>query len=142
MMLMLGRLMTAALMVAGLIAVGGPAANAVECQDGDITPAQNGTYSLCVTGMWVHIDQQLCVDYPQHPYCTGAAATTSSTPPPAAPPPPVVVPPPVIPPPVPYVPYIPPPSAYVPNMGVPAGCTWVDGYTKKNGTRVRGHVRC
>jgi hypothetical protein len=30
-----------------------------------------------------------------------------------------------------------------PNVdGTHAGCTWVDGYTKSNGTHVRGHWRC
>ena len=50
--------------------------------------------------------------------------------------PPAVAPPPVNPP---YVPYVPNgPSVDVPNIG----CTWVNGYTKKNGTQVRGYYRC
>lgn len=41
--------------------------------------------------------------------------------------------------PTPYAPLVPnAPSANVPNIG----CTWVNGYTKKNGTRVSGYYRC
>ncbi|WP_231737713.1 DUF732 domain-containing protein [Mycobacterium sp. IS-1742] len=62
-------------------------------------------------------------------YCPSGAAGSA----PAAP---VIAPPPANPP---YTPPVPDaPSANVPNIG----CTWVDGYTKKNGTRVRGHYRC
>lgn len=64
-----------------------------------------------------------------------AAPPGSATPAPAAPP--VVVPPaPVVN--SPTAPYIPTPSFDGPNLG----CTWVNGYTKKNGKNVRGHWRC
>lgn len=33
-----------------------------------------------------------------------------------------------------------PDSPYINNPGI--GCTWVNGYTRSDGTRVRGHVRC
>lgn len=64
-----------------------------------------------------------------------SAPHSSATPAPAAPP--AVVPPP---PPAdtPNVPYVPAPRANAPSTG----CTWVDAYTKKNGTHVRGHWRC
>lgn len=65
-------------------------------------------------------------------YCPEAATGRAPVAPPIAPP--VVAP--AGPPNVPYVPNA--PSANVPN----AGCTWVDGYTRKNGTRVKGHFRC
>lgn len=140
MLLLWGRLLASVLMVVSLTSVGISPAEATACQDGEITPAAGGTYSICVTGMWVHIERLLCVDYPQHPYC--AATAPAST---APPPPPPAEPSPAIPPSMPYLPglpYVPPPSAYVPNVGMPSGCTWVNGYTKKNGTRVRGHMRC
>lgn len=115
------------------------------CLNGDVVPAAGGTYSLCVTGQWVHVDRQLCIDYPQSPYCGAGApttpVTTSATPaplaPPAVPPPPAAY--------IPDVPYIPvaPVAPLMPSLNVPnIGCTWVNGYTKKNGTRVRGHWRC
>lgn len=60
-------------------------------------------------------------------YCPGVAANDE----PAAP---VTAPPPVLP---------PVPAPNVPNVNAPGvGCTWVDGYTRKNGTRVSGHYRC
>ena len=30
----------------------------------------------------------------------------------------------------------------IPYVNVPYGCTWVDGYTRSNGTYVNGHIRC
>lgn len=34
-------------------------------------------------------------------------------------------------------------SPYVPNMDAPnIGCTWVSGYTRKDGTSVSGYMRC
>ncbi|BCI52228.1 hypothetical protein NIIDNTM18_15060 [Mycolicibacterium litorale] len=62
-------------------------------------------------------------------YCPGGTAGSV----PAAP---VIAPPPVNTPSTP--PVLDAPSANVPNIG----CTWVNGYTKKDGTRVRGHYRC
>lgn len=72
-------------------------------------------------------------------YCPDAAAGNQ----PVAPLPiaPVTAPPFLVPPPtgIPYIPNLPnAPSLDVPNFG----CTWVNGYTRKDGTHVRGHYRC
>ncbi len=71
-------------------------------------------------------------------YCPEAAPGSQAVAP--APITPVTAPPVFVPPAsTPYIPAL--PSA--PSIGVPSiGCTWVDGYTKKDGTRVRGHYRC
>ena len=128
-------------LVCGAVA-SAPSALAADCEEGAIAPADDGsgTYSQCLGGVWVYVNQQLCVDFPDFsPHCTGIppTETTSSSTPPPVPPPPVVAPPPV----VVDTPYVPVPS--VPNMSVPGvGCTWVNGYTKKNGTSVRGYWRC
>lgn len=122
----------AAITLASGLSVGQPIASAAVCEESSISPAEDGsgTYSLCVGGEWVHIDQQLCVDYPDFaPNCVPTSTPTSSSTPTPAPPPPVVVPPPAAP---------SAPSANVPGLG----CTWVDGYTRKSGTRVKGHFRC
>lgn len=122
--------------LAGSSYAGSSTATAAECANGAVLPAEDGTgtYSLCVAGQWTHLDRQLCVDYPTFaPHCTAAPATGPA---PDAPPP-VVAPPPVA---------VPPPAVAPPALNGPSvpglGCTWVDGYTKKNGTRVRGHWRC
>lgn len=133
----------AVVMLASGLAVGAPVARA-QCAEAAILPAEDGTgtYSLCLGGQWIHIDRQLCVDHPYYsPNCTQTPAPSSSaTPAPVVPPP--VIQPPVVPSPplvgTPYVPLVPNPSFSTPNIG----CTWVNGYTKKNGTRVRGHWRC
>lgn len=63
-------------------------------------------------------------------YCPDSATELEPVPPPIVAPAPTVE--------TPYVPPVPVPTADVPNLG----CTWVNGYTKKNGTNVRGHYRC
>jgi hypothetical protein len=122
----------------GLAAVD-PAARAAECQEGSIAAADDGsgTYSRCSGGVWIHVEQQLCVDYPDFaPNCTGgSAAGTSSSARPAPPAAPVPVPVPV------DTPYVPVPSAPNVNTGH-LGCTWVNGYTRKSGTHVSGYWRC
>jgi hypothetical protein len=133
----------AVIMLATGLAVGAPIAHAAECQNGAISPpTEYGTYSLCIDGQWQYVDRLLCIDHPDSPYCTAATpAPASSSPASPAPvtPPPVVAPPPVgIGVDTPNVPYIPAPSVNVPNMG----CTWVNSYTRKDGTRVRGYWRC
>lgn len=67
-----------------------------------------------------------------HPpdYVVPCSATPAPVAPPPVNPPPVVVD-------TPYVPYIPAPSLNAPS----GSCTWVDGYTRRDGTRVRGHWR-
>jgi hypothetical protein len=125
----LATVVAVAVLASGL-AVGAPIAHA-QCVEGAISAAEDGTYSLCTGGQWIHVDRQLCVDYPTYsPNCTQTPSSSA----PVVPPP--VVPPPVVPPPP--VPYMPAPGINAPDIG----CTWVDGYTKKNGTRVRGHWRC
>jgi hypothetical protein len=129
---LLGRLSTAVIIAASGLAVGAPIAHA-DCQDNAISPASGGTYSLCTGGQWTHVDRQLCVDYPSSQYCTAPASSTSASPAPVAPPP-VVSPPPV---------GIGVDTPNVPNLNVPnIGCTWVNGYTKRNGTHVSGYWRC
>lgn len=61
-------------------------------------------------------------------YCPSGAAGSEPVAPVNAPPPA-------------STPYTPAPNA--PGVNAPnIGCTWVNGYTKKNGTRVSGHYRC
>ncbi|SLL32097.1 Uncharacterised protein [Mycobacteroides abscessus subsp. abscessus] len=139
MKVMLGRLLLAVAVPAGGVTISAPMALA-SCLEGEISPAAAGTYSVCTAGQWIHVDRQLCVDYPQSKYCTSAETSTptytSAAPAPLTPMPAL---------PAPYAPNIPyvPPMPSAPDVNVPGpGCTWVDGYTKKNGTRVRGHWRC
>lgn len=67
-------------------------------------------------------------------YCAGAAGSRGDGAPAVVPP--VVAP---VPGPAGYPPSV-PDVADAPRLNL--GCTWVNGYTKKNGTRVRGHYRC
>lgn len=68
-------------------------------------------------------------------YCPDVAGDRQPATSPSAPSPAVTLPPAS----PPYLPVVPnAPSVNTPNVG----CTWVDGYTKKNGTHVRGHYRC
>lgn len=142
MKLMLGLLSAISVVIGTGVTVDAPIARGTSCANGEVNPGPGSTYFLCVTGQWVHVDRQLCIDYPETPYCAVGVAPTSDYATPAP-----LVPPAVVPPPpayIPSAPYIPIPDVpSVPNFNVPGfGCTWVDGYTKKNGTRVRGHLRC